>query len=210
MGFRAAPVAARVATAGLLLAVWGVAAGAAGADPEPSPAPSPAPASPAPATASNTPAGAPAAAPKTAIDKDGTYAVGTDIVPGTYTTAGPVGSGTCYWKRTGNPDGALLDNSLSKKPQVVQIQPTDKAFKTDGCPPWQLNPDATPPPMASGPQVQAGLGILNGVLAPNGQSAPSAPPPAPSPDPNAPAPATSASPGPSASPAPSASPTPHS
>ena len=58
----------------------------------------------------------------------------------------------------GNPDGALLDNALSKKPQVVQIQATDKAFKTDGCQPWQQNNDATPAPEASGPQLQAGLG----------------------------------------------------
>jgi hypothetical protein len=111
------------------------------------------------------------------MDKDGTFAVGSDIVPGTYSTAGPVGNGTCYWKRSGNPDGALLDNSLSKKAQVVVIQPTDKAFKTDGCQPWQLTPDATPPPEASGPQVQAGLGILNGLLAPNGQPPPSQPAP---------------------------------
>src|ERR1700753_4033470 len=176
MSFRAAPTAARVIAAGLLLAGLGVSASIAGADPDPSPSPSPAPASPAAPSASNAPAGAPAPAPKTSIDKDGTYAVGSDIVPGTYTTAGPVGSGTCYWKRTGNPDGALVDNSLSKKPQVVQIQPTDKAFKTDGCQPWSLNPDATPPPDVSGPQLQAGLGILNGLLAPNGAPPPSAPP----------------------------------
>lgn len=204
MGFRAAPKAARVATAGLLLAGWGVSVGVAGADPDPSPAPSPAPASPAPASPSNTPAGAPAPAPKTTIDKDGTYAVGSDIVPGTYVSAGPIGSGTCYWKRLGNPDGALLDNALSKKSQVVQIQATDKAFKTDGCQPWQQNNDATPPPEASGPQLQAGLGLLNGLLAPNGQQAPSAPPP-----PSAP-PSPSAQPGPSAQPSPSASPAPHS
>jgi hypothetical protein len=188
-----------VVTAGLLLAGWGVSVGVAGADPEPSPAP----ASPAPASPSNTPAGAPGPAPKTTIDKDGTYAVGSDIVPGTYVSAGPVGSGTCYWKRLGNPDGALLDNALSKKPQVVQIQATDKAFKTDGCQPWQQNNDATPPPEAAGPQLQAGLGILNGLLAPNGQPAPSAPPPSAQPSP-------SAQPGPSAQPSPSASPAPHS
>ena len=145
-----------------------------GASPSPSPAASPAPsaspsASPSPAPSGST---APAAGPKTTIDKDGTYNVGSDIVPGVYTSAGPVGNGTCYWKRVGNPDGALLDNALSKKVQVVQIQPTDKAFKTDGCQPWQLTPDASPPPEASGPQVQAGLGILNGLLAPNGQPAP--------------------------------------
>ena len=42
-------------------------------------------------------------APKTSIDADGTYAVGTDIAPGVYSTAGPVGDGTCFWKRLGSP-----------------------------------------------------------------------------------------------------------
>lgn len=106
------------------------------------------------------------------MDKDGVYAVGSDIAPGIYSTAGPVGSGTCYWKRTGNPDGALIDNSLSKKAQVVQIEPTDKAFKTTGCQPWQLTPDATPPPTAPPAGVAGTLGILNGLLGGNGQPAP--------------------------------------
>lgn len=151
-------VATKFVAAGLLLAGSVASAGVAGADPTPSPSPSPAP------------------APKTTIDHDGTYAVGTDIAPGTYSTAGPVGNGTCYWKRLGNPDGALLDNALSKKPQVVQIQPTDKAFKTDGCQPWQTAPEGTSPTDVPGPatgaQLQTTLGILNGLLAPNGQQAP--------------------------------------
>lgn len=105
--------AAAFAVAGLILAGWAGSVGLAGADPEPAPT------------------------PKTAIDSDGTYAVGIDIAPGTYSSAGPVGDGTCYWKRMGNPDGALIDNALSKKPQVVTIEPTDKAFKTHGCQPWQ-------------------------------------------------------------------------
>ena len=120
-----------------------------------------------------TPAAAPGGGPKTTMDKDGTYAVGSDIVPGTYTSAGPVDKGTCYWKRVGNPDGAVLDNALSKKAQVVQIQPTDKAFKTDGCQPWQLTPDAALPPSAPPAGVQGTLGILNGLL--GGQNGP--PPP---------------------------------
>ena len=174
----ALPPAARVVTAALILAGWAVSAGVAAADPAPSPAPAPAP-SPVvapPSTASSpAPPASPASAPKTVIDHDGTYAVGTDIAPGTYSTAGPVGTGTCYWKRTGNPDGALIDNALSKKPQVVQIEPTDKAFKTDGCQPWQITNDAPPPPPdgpAAGAQLQNNLGILNGLLAPNGQRVP--------------------------------------
>ncbi len=110
------------------------------------------------------------------MDHDGTYAVGADIAPGIYSSEGPVGNGTCYWKRMGNPDGALIDNALSKKPQVVQIDATDKAFKTSGCQPWQSTPDATPPVTTPGPlasaQLQNGLGILNGVLAPHGPQVP--------------------------------------
>ena len=99
--------------------------------------------------------------------------MGTDIAPGTYSSAGPVDSGTCYWKRLGNPDGNLIDNAMSKKPQVVQIDPTDKSFKTSGCQPWQLTPDATPPANTPPPGVQGSLGILNGLLGgQNGQQPP--------------------------------------
>lgn len=150
--------AVRAGAAALTIVGWLAAAGVAGADPDPVPSPAPTPAPGAPA---------PAGSPKTTIDHDGVYNVGTDIAPGTYSSAGPVGTGTCYWKRTGNPDGALVDNAMTKKPQVVQILPTDKTFKTSGCQPWQPSSDA-PPPDVSGPQLQAGLGILNGLLAPGG------------------------------------------
>ena len=152
MGLKAgAPVAARFVAAGLLVVGWAASAGVAGADPDPAPPPG----------------------PKTTIDHDGTYAVGTDIAPGTYSTAGPEGNGTCYWKRLGNPDGNLIDNAMSKKSQVVQIDPTDKSFKTSGCQPWQLTPDATPPANTPPPGVQGTLGILNGLLGgQNGQQAP--------------------------------------
>ncbi|OBJ56164.1 hypothetical protein [Mycobacterium sp. 1423905.2] len=127
------------------------------------------------ASADPTPAPTPSPAPKTLIDHDGTFAVGTDIAPGTYSTAGPVANGTCYWKRLGNPDGALIDNSLSKKPQTVQIEATDKAFKTDGCQPWQITDAPAPaelPGPAAGGQLQANLGALNGLLGPTGQHVP--------------------------------------
>jgi hypothetical protein len=178
MGLKAGvPSAARLAVASLMVAGWAASAAVAGADPEPAPSPTPS-ASPAPAaspepSASPAPSAAPAGAPKTTIDKDGIYAVGTDITPGIYSSAGPVGDGTCYWKRLGNPDGNLIDNALSKKPQVVQIDPSDKSFKTSGCQPWQLTPDANPPATAPPPGVQGTLGILNGLLGgQNGQQPP--------------------------------------
>ena len=102
-------------------------------------------------------------APKTTIDHDGTYAVGTDIVPGTYTSAGPVGNGTCYWKRVAGSD--IVDNAISKKPQVVVVDPADTTFKTDGCQPWQLTPDAVAPaavpPVIAGAQLGGYLNTLN-------------------------------------------------
>ncbi|MBJ7341925.1 MAG: hypothetical protein JHC64_29820 [Mycolicibacterium sp.] len=129
------------------------------------------------------PAAPPAAAPRTTIDADGVYAVNTDIAPGVYSTAGPVGDGACFWKRIGNPDGATIDNALTKKPQTVQIDPTDQSFKTNGCQPWQLT-DAAPPPQASGLapalaglQLQAYMAQLNARAAASGQVPPQAPPP---------------------------------
>jgi hypothetical protein len=145
MGFNAtASVAARFGAAALVIGGWAVSAAVAYGDPEPGPSPEPSPAE----SPAGSPEPSPATGPKTTIDHDGTFAVGTDIVPGTYSSAGPVANGTCYWKRMGNPDGNLIDNSMSKKPQVVQIDPTDKAFKTSGCQPWQLTPNANPPPSA--------------------------------------------------------------
>jgi hypothetical protein len=109
---------------------------------------------------------APPPEPKTVIDHDGTYAVGTDIVPGIYSSAGPIIDGTCYWKRTGGPDGDdIVDNAMTKKPQVVVIDPGDTAFKTSGCQPWQLTPGANVPgglpPMLGGAMMQGYLGDLN-------------------------------------------------
>jgi hypothetical protein len=190
-----------------MVAGWAASTVVASADPDDThePAPGPAPgaaASPAQA-ASPAPGASPApAGPKTSIDKDGIYAVGTDIVPGIYSSGGPVDNGTCYWKRTGNPDGALIDNAMSKKPQVVQIDPGDKAFKTSGCQPWQLTPDAVPPSTAPPAGVQGTLGILNSLLGGQQQARPASPAPqapAASPAPQAPAaspaaPATSAAP----------------
>jgi hypothetical protein len=151
MGFKAG-VRTRVGAALMLVAGWAASAGVAGADPEPSPQPG----------------------PKTTIDHDGTYAVGSDIAPGIYSSPGPVGTGTCYWKRLGNPDGNLVDNALSKKPQVVQIDPTDKSFKTSGCQPWQLTPDANPPANAP-PGLPGTLGSILGLL--GGQNGPQPPHP---------------------------------
>jgi hypothetical protein len=154
------------AAVALMALVWGASAAPAVADPAPSPpAPGPAPgASPAPG-----PGAAPTQA-KTTIDHDGIYKVGTDIVPGVYTSAGPAGTGVCYWKRLGDDAKQPLDNAMSKKPQIVRIDPTDKTFKTDGCQAWQKNDAAVPDPGKSPEQAGIGLGILNSLI--GGGSAP--------------------------------------
>jgi hypothetical protein len=170
------------AAAVLVVLGWGASAGLASADP-PAPPPPPAPAPP--------PANAPAAAgPKTTIDHDGVFNVGTDIVPGVYTSAGPVGTGVCYWKRLGDDAKQPLDNAMSKKPQIVRIEPTDKTFKTNGCQAWQKNDAAVPDPGKSPEQAGIGLGILNSLIGGGGGTAPpaSAPPPAGAPAAPAPAP----------------------
>jgi hypothetical protein len=156
-----------IAAAALTTLGWVASAGLAVADPAPAPPP-PAPAPP--------PGAAPAPA-KTTIDKDGVYNVGTDIVPGVYTSAGPVGNGVCYWKRLGDDAKQPLDNAMSKKPQIVRIEPTDKTFKTDGCQAWQKNDAAVPDPGKSPGQAGLSLGILNSLI--GGGGAPAPPPPAP-------------------------------
>ncbi|WP_139818448.1 hypothetical protein [Mycobacterium celatum] len=164
--------------AALLLAGWGVASGVATADPTPSPQPhQPGPGQPGPGPGPG-PGHGPGPAqpqpgqpqaqgqPKTTIDHDGKYVVGTDIAPGVYTSAGPVNKGACYWKRLGSGDNGneILDSAMTKKPQVVQIEASDKAFKTDGCQPWQKNDSANPDAGRSPAETKAGMDILNGIL----------------------------------------------
>ncbi|MDZ4265627.1 MAG: hypothetical protein U1D00_08025 [Mycobacterium sp.] len=134
------------AVAAVLLTAWWAALPTAHAQPEPAP-PTPGPA----------PAEAPAAL-KTTIDADGSYAVGTDIAPGSYQSAGPIDDGACYWKRTAGEE--MVDNALTKKPAFVQILPTDTAFTTSSCQAWQLT--NMPPPPQPGPGDL--LGQLTGII----------------------------------------------
>jgi hypothetical protein len=79
-------------------------------------------------------------APRTTMETDGTYRVSTDIVPGTYRSAGPRprGESDCYWARLDGLDpDHIIKNEISNDPQVVTIQPSDTAFVTHGCQPWQ-------------------------------------------------------------------------
>ena len=77
----------------------------------------------------------PPSVPKTIMETDGMYRVGTDIVPGTYRTAG---GNSCYWARLRSLDtGDVIDNNISDGPQVVRILPSDAAFMTRDCGAWQ-------------------------------------------------------------------------
>ena len=120
------------------------------------------------ASADPTPA-PPPPGPKTTIDADGTYAVGKDIQPGTYSSAGPVGDGACYWKRTNG--NTIVDNALSKKAQIVQIDATDTSFTTNECQTWQLT-DAPVPPQAGPGDLMGALGQLGQIIARNPGGAP--------------------------------------
>jgi hypothetical protein len=125
------------------------------------------------------PAPAPAPAPKTTIDANGTFKVGTDVAAGTYTSAGPIADGVCSWKRS-NGEG-VVDNAMTKKPQVVTIDPTDTTFSTRDCQPWQLT-DCSAGCAEQTTSPGSILGQLGTFLAPRlGGPPPAGPPPAPSP-----------------------------
>ncbi|ETZ98101.1 hypothetical protein I547_6465 [Mycobacterium kansasii 824] len=70
------------------------------------------------------------------IDRDGTYLVGVDIMPGMYRTAG---GATCSWARLGSLDtGDIIDSWKGSGPQRIQIKESDTAFLTQDCGTWQM------------------------------------------------------------------------
>ena len=150
----------RTAAVAAVFVLVGSAAATATAQADPTPAPTPAPAP------------APGPAPKTTIDANGTYTVGTDIQPGVYSSAGPVGDGACYWKRLSGTN--IVDNAMSKKAQLVQIEPTDTTFTTNECQPWQLTDQPVPGPPGVG-DLLGQLAQLAPIIARNPGTAP--PPP---------------------------------
>jgi hypothetical protein len=82
----------------------------------------------------------PPSVPKTIMETDGMYRVGTDIVPGTYRSAGPSpeGASDCYWARLNSLNEThIIDSNISTHDQEVIIQPSDRAFLTHSCQPWQ-------------------------------------------------------------------------
>ena len=83
----------------------------------------------------------PRTGPMTTIDEDGTYLVGTDILPGQYRSAGGAGGRSdCYWERLSGLGGQMRDmitNDSGEGQRVVEILPSDVAFTTGHCQPWE-------------------------------------------------------------------------
>lgn len=68
---------------------------------------------------------------------DGTFLVGSEILAGTYKTSNDVGR--CYYERLSGLTGSFDDiiaNGNPKGPAIIEILPTDKAFKSSGCGTW--------------------------------------------------------------------------
>ena len=69
-------------------------------------------------------------------------------------------------------DNVTLNNAMTSQPQIVQIEPTDSAFKTRGCQPWQLTDAAVPPnqipPWLAQLQLRRDLDSLNGLAGQSG------------------------------------------
>jgi hypothetical protein len=75
--------------------------------------------------------GAQEAAKKSQFAGTGTYAVGTDILPGTYRASASPG---CYWARLSSFNTSdIIDNDNADGPVIVTIDPSDKAFQANGC-----------------------------------------------------------------------------
>jgi len=83
------------------------------------------------------------------MEHDGTYLVGTQILPGLYMTLGATGDGLCSWSRLssiGSGDAAtIIDRGQSPDAQYALIAPTDKAFETHGCQAWSIRTRAATP-----------------------------------------------------------------
>jgi hypothetical protein len=74
---------------------------------------------------------------------DGTWTIGEDIQPGTYTAVVPDDSFGCYWERLSGFSGELDDiiaNGLADPGEqtTVTIEPSDVGFTSQDCGTWEL------------------------------------------------------------------------
>lgn len=95
---------------------------------------------------------------------DGSWVVGKDIAPGTYTTMGKDG---CYWERERDTSGlsaSILANDTGSGPSVVTILPTDGGFKSLNCGEWSPLPSSGPQSTSFGDGIWAvGITIAPGT-----------------------------------------------
>ena len=64
---------------------------------------------------------------------EGTFRVGVDVQPGTYTSEG---GSNCYWARLNSTGDDIIDNNLSSGPQVLTVQASDGLIETSNCSPF--------------------------------------------------------------------------
>lgn len=75
-----------------------------------------------------------------AITGSATFTVGTDVLPGRWTTTA---ESSCYWARLSTTDampGAVLDSGRGHGTTGVVIEATDAAFVSVGCGTWRRTP----------------------------------------------------------------------
>jgi len=105
----------------------------------------------------------PATGPQATSFGDGTYAVGIDIAPGTYSAPG---GSSCYWERDrdfSGTDSGIIADDLPSRPSIVTIAPSDKAFKTDGCGAWTA-PAVNVPSIVGGSMCELGTGPTTSLI----------------------------------------------
>ncbi|WP_020112212.1 hypothetical protein [Rhodococcus sp. 114MFTsu3.1] len=101
-------------------------------------------------------AGVASAAPATSFG-NGTWAVGSDIAPGTYVSSGSLDEYGCYWERASSFDGdfdSIITNdfiSPESGQAVVTIKSSDVAFTSSFCGTWTLKAPAPAPKPAPAP-----------------------------------------------------------
>lgn len=64
---------------------------------------------------------------------NGTFRVGVDVQPGTYTSKG---GSNCYWARLNATGDDIIDNNISSGPAVLTVQGGDGLIKTSSCAPF--------------------------------------------------------------------------
>jgi len=67
----------------------------------------------------------------------GLIVAGVDVLPGTYRTPGPIGTGNCYWSRYSANGARLLDNGVTGSAGTITLN-AGELVETAGCRPWRL------------------------------------------------------------------------